>query len=326
MDIRTTCFGTKNNMSNKTQYKTICQQHPQIPVCTQHHWLNATCAKWDVAIAMKGDHVRGVWAYPLEQKAGVSLIRNPFFTPYLGPTVFFPHDMKESNRDSYEHETIAELLKQMPKADVWHMALQPGIKQAGLFRQYGLEQTVQQTFLIDLQQDEPTLLANMKDSLRKNIRQAEKELTITADPAALPQLYSFYTTMLARKKKTPFMSQADLQKLLDACTANNSGTLWVARSNDTIHGILWHVWDARCGYALSLGQNPDSDNYKAMSLLMWHAMKASKQMGQHTFDCEGSMDPGVERFYRTFGGRRELYLILSKNDSTVWKLKQLIRG
>lgn len=313
-------------MSNKALYKTICAQHPEIPVCAQYHWLNAVCTQWDVAIARKGDTVRGVWAYPLEQKAGVTLMRNPFFTPYLGPTVFFPHDMKESNRDGYEHETIAELLKQMPKADVWSLTMPPGLKQAGLFKQHGLEQAVQQTFFIDLQLDEQTLLGNMKESLRKNIRQAGKEMAITAEPAALPELYSFYATMLARKKKAPFMSLADLQRLLDACIANDSGTLWVARSGGVIHGILWHVWDAQCGYALSLGQNPESDNYKAMSLLMWHAMKESKRRGQHTFDCEGSMDPGVERFYRTFGGRRELYLVLSKNESTVWKLKQLIRG
>lgn len=313
-------------MNNKTLYKTICEQHPEIPVCAQYHWLNAVCGQWDVAIARKGDNVRGVWAYPLEQKAGVALVRNPFFTPYLGPTVFFPHDMKESNRDGYEHEIIAELLKQMPKADVWSLSVQPGLKQAGLFKQHGLEQTVQQTFLIDLQQDETMLLGNMKDSLRKNIRQAQKEMTISAEPSALPALYSFYSAMLARKKKAPYMSQAAMQQLLDACTANDCGTLWVAKTGDTIHGILWHVWDGQCGYALSMGQNPESDNYKAMSLLMWHAIKESKRMGQQIFDCEGSMDPGVERFYRTFGGRRELYLVLSKNESAVWKLKQLIRG
>ena len=40
------------------------------------------------------------------------------------------------------------------------------------------------------------------------------------------------------------------------------------------------------------------------------------------FDFEGSMDPGVEKFFRNFGGMRELYLVLRKNESLLWKLKE----
>lgn len=284
------------------------------------------CREWDAAIVTKGSHTKGVWAYPIDRKPGVMLIRNPQMTPYLGPKVFFPHDIKPTNADSYEHETVAELLKQIADAGVWALALQPDMKQAGLFKNHRLQQTVQQTFLLDLTQPEATLLANMKESLRKNIRQAEVEMTITNAPEHLPQLYAFYKHMLTRKGKAPHISLAEMQRLLDACIARNAGALWVAKTGDTIHGIVWQVWDSQCSYALSLGQNPDSDNYKAMSLLLWHGIKEAKSRGQKTFDFEGSMDPGVERFYRSFGGRRSLYLILSKNTSRIWKLKEMIRG
>lgn len=313
-------------MSNKQLYKTICEQHPEIPVFSQYWWMDATCPEWDAAIVTKGNHTKGVWAYPTEHKAGVSLIRNPQLTPYMGPKVFFPKDIKESNIDSYEYETITELLKQIQDAQVWNLSVQPNLKQAGLFKQYGLQQSVQQTFLLDLAADEATLRSNMKETLRKNIRQAEAEMTITNSPEHVAELYEFYKQMLARKGKSAHFTLAYMQRLVDACVAHDAGALWVAKSEGKILGIVWQVWDAECSYALSLGQNPESENYKAMSLLLWHGIKEAKRRGQKTFDLEGSMDPGVERFYRNFGGARALYLVLSKNTSRIWKLKQMLRG
>ena len=63
-----------------------------------------------------------------------------------------------------------------------------------------------------------------------------------------------------------------------------------------------------------------------MPCLLWHAIKHAKTLGCTTFDFEGSMDPGVERFFRTFGATRKMYLQLTKNTSKVWKLKELLRG
>ena len=115
-------------MSNKGQYKSICEANPQIPVFLQYWWVDAVCADWDVAIVMNGDNVAGVWPYNKEQKIGVSLRRNPSLTPYLGPHIFFPHDLKESKRENFEHEITTKLLDAMPEAKVWHVALQPGQK------------------------------------------------------------------------------------------------------------------------------------------------------------------------------------------------------
>ena len=61
-----------------------------------------------------------------------------------------------------------------------------------------------------------------------------------------------------------------------------------------------------------------------MSLLLWHAIKEAKKRGNKTFDLEGSMDEGVERFFRNFGAGRALYIVLHKNDSLLWKLKKMI--
>jgi len=312
-------------MGNKDIYIKLCKgKKLSVPIFMQPWWLDAVCRNWDVAIAMKGEHITGAWAYPVERKLNVTLLRNPVMTPYLGPHVFYPADIKESNVDSFEHETVSELVKQLPDAKVWHLALAPGMKQAGIFKSLKLRPQVQQTFLLELDQEEAALLANMKESIRRNIRSAEKELTVTNSINDLGSLYKFQKATLAGKEKSVPYSLKDLQKIMDACVANNATNLWVAKKEDKILAIVWQVWDDNCSYYLVGGQNPEINSNNAMSLLLWHTIKDAKKQGHNTFDLEGSMDQGVERFFRSFGGERALYMVLHKNDSLLWKMKQMV--
>lgn len=312
-------------LSNKETYKQICEQQKGLPVFLQYWWLDEVCPAWDVAIVKKGDLVAGVWPYAIEQKAGISLLRTPKLTPYLGPYIFFPSDIKESNRDAFEHETIEALLKQLPSAKVWNISLQPGFKQAGLMKAHGLASVVRQTFLIDISVGEATVFANMKDSLRRNIRNAEKELVVVKDPSAIASLYQFQKQTLSDKGAHQAYSSQDMQQLFNACHDKNAGAMWVAKSGDKVLAIVWNVWDEERSYYFMGAQNPAEDSNKAKSLLLWHAIKEAVNRGNKIFDMEGSMDPGVERFFRGFGGQRELYMVVSKNESLMWKLKQLIR-
>ena len=312
-------------MGNKETYITLCREKKGIPVFEQPWWLDAVCKQWDVAITRKGDSISGAWPYPVESKLGVAMLRTPLLTPYLGPKVFFPHDIKEgSNTDNYEHDTVAELLKQLPAAKVWHLAMQPGMKQAGLFKNYKLKPQVQQTFLLELKDDETTLLANMKDTTRRNIRMAESEVTVSSEPAHLKDLYNFQKETLSKKGKAPAYSYKDMQRIMDACLANNACTLWVAKNGKKILAIVWQVWDDSCSYYFMGGQNPETNSYRAMTLLLWHTIKEAKKRGHAIFDLEGSMDEGVERFFRNFGGDRALYMVLTKNKSIRWKIKQAL--
>lgn len=313
-------------MSNKEQYKRICEANPQIPVFLQYWWMEAVCHNWDVAIAMNGDKIAGVWPYNKEQKIGVNLTRTPKLTPYHSPYVIYPTDLKSANKDGFEHETISELLKQLPASDVWNIATSPALKQAGLFKNAGFEIGVKQTFLIDLAQDEQTLLANMKESLRRNIKAAITELSIEQNNGMLATLFEYQQHTLEKKDVMQAHSLADMKGLLEVCIGNNSGAIYSAKQGTDILAIVWNVWDANGSYYLMGAQKPGNDNYKAMPALLWHCMKEAKQRGNTLFDLEGSMDAGVERFFRGFGGQRELYLTLKKNNSLIWKLKEMLRG
>ncbi len=310
---------------SKEQYKILCAQQTDLPLFLYDWWLDAVCGAWDVAVVNNGDKIAGVWPYPVEQKIGVALLRNPVLTPYLGPHIFYPHDLKDSKRDNFEHETITALLSQMPPAKVWNIALQPAQKQIGLFNANGFEVVPRQTFIMPLQEDEQTIFSKLHEDYRRNIRKAEAEMEITDDASALPQLWEYQQATLDKKDVVMHYSLAQLQSIFAACKQNNRTSLWVATKSGVIQAILWHMWDNTRAYYLVGSKNPEVKDNRAMTLLIWKAISESKKMDKLSFDFEGSMDPGVERFFRNFGGSRELYLVLKKNNSMLWKLKEMLR-
>lgn len=311
---------------NKGEYKKICETHAGLPLFLQHWWLDEVCADWDVAIVHNGDNVAGVWPYQTEKKAGITILRNPVLTPYLGPHIFYPSDLKASKRDNFEHETIKALFGKLPVAKVWSVALQPGIKQIGLFKEKEFDLQTKQTFIIDLSAGEETVFSNLNEDHRRNIRKAEKEMIITADASAIVQLYEFQKATLDSKQVGMFYSLRQMQSLLKACEQRQATALWVAKKENEVQAIVWQVWDAHTAYYFMGSKNPQANNKKALTALLWHAIKHSLQLGKKAFDFEGSMDPGVEQFFRNFGGSRELYLVLKKNDSLLWKVKEKLRG
>lgn len=288
--------------------------------------MEAVCRDWDVAITYNGDKVSGLWPYATERKGNISIRRSPLLTAYSGPHIFFPHDLKESKRDNFEHEAITALLGKMPAAKVWHLSLQPGLKQAGLFKGAGFDVHVKQTFLMDLEEGTDAVFARLNEDYRRNIRKAETELTISDEPQCLSQLYGFLKATLNNKDVQLYYTEAQMQQLFDACKGNDSTALWVARKGDAVQAIVWEVWDDDCAYYLAGAKNPAEKDSRAMTALLWHAIKAAIRMDKKVFDFEGSMDAGVEKFFRNFGAERELYLTIQKNDSLLWKLKEKLRG
>jgi hypothetical protein len=315
-------------VTEKQLFMAICRENPAaIPVFMQCWWLDAVCDEgaWNVALTMKGDQVTGVWPYSVTERVSITMMRTPRLTSYLGPHVFFPPDIKDSNRDSYEFEVIEQLIDALPDADVWHLSVYPGLKQAGIFRRTGLKIEAQQTFLCDLGEDENTIFYHFKQSLRRNIRSAELEISITNEPDLIPTLYAFQKVRLGEKRVAQPYTDYEMKVLMDACIAHKSGALWVARKGQDILAIIWNVWDTERSYYFMGAKNPGIESSDAMSALLWHCIKEAKARANKTFDFEGSMDGGVERFFRSFGARRELYLILRRDGHWLWKLLGTLR-
>ena len=299
---------------------------PETPLFHQPWWLDATGLRWELAQVCKGDKISGIWPFFPEKKYGISMLRNPPLCPYLGPQGFFPPDLKASKYDSFEYQAMAALLDKLPPAQVVATALRPGIKQLDLLAQKGFEIKVRQTFLMDLKGvSEAELTSRLQEDYRRNLRKAADELEITDAPEEIENLYRFSAATLARKGLKPHFSLPYLQRLFHAAHSRGQAALWAARKNGIVQALVWHVWDERRAYYLMGAKNPELKDARALTALLFHALNQSRISGKESFDFEGSMDPGVAHFFRHFGGRKELYLVLEKNDSLLWRLKNRIK-
>jgi len=312
-------------MSNKEQYREFCAVEPAVPLFLKDWWLDAVCKDWDAAIVKNGDKVSGIWPYCMENRINVSIIRDQVLTPYMGPFVFYPNDLKHSKRDNFQHETIAALLDEMPEAKVWHLSAFPGLKQVGLFTTHKFDVQVRQTFIMPLSDKIEDIFSRLHEDYRRNVRKAEKEITIANEPEMLQQLWGYQKATLDKKDVRMHFTQPQLQAVFDACNEHGCTALWVARKEGEAEAILWQVWDDVQAYYLVGSKNPLSNDNRAMTALIWHAIAHAASLGKTGFDFEGSMDQGVEKFFRNFGGKRQLYLVLRKNDSMLWKLKERLR-
>ncbi len=296
------------------------------PIFFQPWWLDATGLSWQMLTVRNGDAVSGLWPVFSHKKYGISFSQNPPLCPYLGPQVFFPADLKESKRESFEHQTISALVEQLPPVQVVSTSLFPGLKQAGLFTHAGFGVKVRQTFLMDLKDKmEADLQSRLHEDYRRNLRKAAAEMTIADEPAEIESLYRFQEATLERKKLKMHYSLPYLKSLFEASYSNGQAALWAARKDGVLQALLWHIWDERRSYYLVGSKNPDIKDMRAVTALIWHALSRSREAGKETFDFEGSMDAGVEHFFRHFGGRKELYLVLEKNRSWLWRMKRFIR-
>ena len=85
-------------------------------------------------------------------------------------------------------------------------------------------------------------------------------------------------------------------------------------SSDTISnaaGAFAH-WNGTA-YYLAGAQLPGQPDEGAMYRLLWEAILNAQRKGCTIFDFEGSMIPGVARFFRQFGSTPVPYFSLTKN-------------
>jgi lipid II:glycine glycyltransferase (peptidoglycan interpeptide bridge formation enzyme) len=171
------------------------------------------------------------------------------------------------------------------------------------------------TILIDLTRTEETIMASFSENARRNIRKAERQLTVESGSltdAVIRQFYAMYLRLGKRKKfyvppfaevKAKMNSFAKTSVVFFAYEVKDKepvAALWVGSVGRTI--IYFHPGNTDRGYDLLA-------NY----LLVWEAMKWGKKKGMQVFDFETAYDTrypwenkkwlGYTEFKKKFGGQ-----------------------
>jgi len=162
--------------SNKERYIEICSRDTSIPLFLQPLWLDLVTNDWDVLLLYNGSALSGALPYHTSVLKKTACFINPIWTPYVGIHIFYPSDLKESNKARFEEQVWLQALEQLPSFAKIHIGLFPSQLPAASLRAHGFQVLARQTFVVDLLQDEASLLAACKDSTKRHIQAGQKQL------------------------------------------------------------------------------------------------------------------------------------------------------
>ncbi|MCL7454685.1 MAG: aminoacyltransferase [Anaerolineae bacterium] len=186
-------------------------------------------------------------------------------------------------------------------------------------------QTVQprRTIVVDLDDDPETLLANMKQKTRYNIRLAARR-GVTVRPASEADLPAFYELMETTAERDEFgiHSRAYYEAVYRLFVPAGQGCFLLAEHEGLLLAALVVVAFGDVACYMYGASSDELRNLMPTYLLQWESMLWSKEQGCRTYDLWGVPDRdqdaledeftqrsdglwGVYRFKRGFGGRLE---------------------
>jgi hypothetical protein len=251
---------------------------------------------------------------------------NPIWTPYVGIHIFYPSDLKESNKARFEEQVWLQALEQLPSFAKIHIGLFPSQLPAASLRAHGFQVLARQTFVVDLLQDEASLLAACKESTKRHIQAGQKQLLLQEAPQDALLLWKHYATTLQEKNTTILGSASALAKIVAQSIALHIGALYkVVDEQGVAHAWAWVVWDEQRAYYLMGARSSEAPHASALTYLLWQMMLLQKSKGKMSFDLEGSMDQGVANYYQGFPAQKTMYVAAQKNSHWLWKLRALFQ-
>lgn len=282
----------------------------------QSWYLNTVVPEWSALVM---DDYQAVFPIIVRKKMGIQYVSQPVFTQQLG--LFTPLLLDDKLVESF----LKVLMEQFPFIQInlnIHNALPKDFKFASPRLNHEL----------DLVYPHSDLKKAYSKNLKRNIKKAEKsELSIlkNLNPEILLQLFKDH-----KGKTLKAYSPADyrtLGRLAYKAIGLGKAQIWGAytQRNELCAGAMF-FWDARRVVFLFSATNDEAKTNGAMPYLLDSFIEAHSEE-KLILDFEGSMDPNLARFYKSFGSSEIHYPHIYKNSlpwhiNLAWKLKNALQS
>lgn len=301
-------------ITDKEKYRKLCSREKSIPIFSRDWWLDIVCGpdKWEVLLAEEKGRITAAMPLYIPHRGVVSM---PAYTQTMGP--WFapePADTKYTTALGHRQAIAAGFTEKLNTYSCFlqnfHYALSDWLP----FYWAGYRQTTRYTYLLgDLRLPEETLLAAMSPNIRRNIAKARDKYGIRVRKGIPAEDFlRIQALTFERQGRRAPNDTAVLRALTKAAREREQGDLWGAYDGDgRLHAVIFLVWQESSAYYLAGGGDPSLRQSGAHSLLLWEAIRFAAGRSER-FDFEGSMLPGVERFFREFGATQTPYFMITK--------------
>jgi len=243
---------------------------------------------------------------------GVSIIRNPPFTPQCGPFYRISARNPVAIAEARRHilEAVAELLDSQPFTIV-SVALDPRIQDALPFFWKDFKVVPGYTYRIELSCSIDQMSSTMSSARRNDISKAGRDGLAVRQTSDLTTVRDLVMDTFERQHVRA--NTQHLDAVLSRFANNSNSYAFTTYQEDAALASCFIIHDARTAYYLLGGaRSGGNQHHGAGALALFEAIKHAKELGLQTFDFEGSMIRAVERYFRGFGGQLTPYFTVNK--------------
>lgn len=301
----------------KEVYRSLCQTEASIPIFARDWWLDTVCGedKWHVLLIEEKGNIPAAMPLYIPHPKVISM---PPYTQTMGP--WFAAEADDTKyttalgRRQALCKTFTEALKQYPSfLQNFHYKITDWLP----FYWEGYKQTSRYTYLLKNIHDPDYLWDNMSPNIRRNITKAKEKYQIEVrQDIPVDDFLRIYGLSFKRQQQHPPHIDT-LKRLIHKCRERGQGNLWGGYDPEgKLHAVAFIVWQESSAYYLAGGGDPALRESGAHSLVLWEGIK---EVSRYTslFDFEGSMIPGVERFFREFGAVQTPFFTITKNERSL---------
>lgn len=295
---------------SKEEYKLLCEENP-VPIFSQYYWMDAVCGSsgWDVLFAETNGNILASLPY---FRKGEEIAKAPL-TQNNGIFFYYPPDIKESHKLDFQVKASQLIIDKIETLGIrsFRQYFHHDFKNWLPFYWRGYIQTTRYTYVLDAEKNLELLHQNMSSNTRKNIRKAERSVSIER----VENIRNFYGLVVETFERQGLRPPYDFDFFANVCKVlldrNQCEMLQAKDSEGNIHSCTMFIWDQKSVYYLMSGSKINFRNSQSLSLLIWEGIKLAHKMDRK-FDFEGSMKQNIESFFRGFGPTQVPYFDITK--------------
>ncbi|MCE3228423.1 MAG: family N-acetyltransferase [Bacteroidetes bacterium] len=276
-------------------------------------WLSTYGNKLSlIGIYKDENQLIGGFYFMKTKKYGFTFLKLPPYTPHCG--LFFISDSKnKSSANSFSKEVITEVCNYISsqKSALTVLAFPSNIIDLQPFIWSKYKVVPNYTYRISLLRSIEDIKANFDSKNRNVINKAIKEeVQLELNRLEKKELLSFFMNSLSTTGANIYENELRNVFLKFSDTSNSFSV--EARKNGELLGVVFCAYDKNNCYYLLGGVNKSSGIQGVNNLLVQRSIEQARELGCNTFDFEGSMLKGVEKFFRSFGPELVPYYTVNK--------------
>jgi len=254
-----------------------------------------------------------IGGFPLykRKKLGITIYKNPPFTPYIGPFLEVKSHQPTKILSIWKKnlQLVANFLENLPYSVIM-ISLNKHIVDTQPFIWHKFKVTPRYTYVLNLEDTIENIYKRFSYKRRNDIRKAIKDgiEIIKTNELGLVKNLVLKTFFRQRKKINEYI----LGKILFEFASDKNSFAFVAFKKGIPISTAFCIYDKDTAYYLLGGYDFENKHHGAGALTLWECIKYSKGLGLKYFDFEGSMIPNIEKFFRDFGGELKPYYMISK--------------